>query len=71
MARTMARRGLHLDPANERLTALAAPAAPVAPAIVLPGRAGRPNDRSDVIGEAGVSVSDPLAASGAALACGC
>jgi GT2 family glycosyltransferase len=58
MARTMARRGLHLDPAHVRLKALADPAPTGAPAVVVRGRAGRPNDRSDVIGEAGVSVND-------------
>lgn len=68
MAQTMARRGLHLEPGHPRLAALAEGDESVVPtSSVVVGRAGqvgRPNDRSDLIGEAGVSVADARRAAG-------
>ncbi len=58
MARTVARRGLNLDPANQKLAAISSQVHQVKAPTVVPKRINRTNDRSDAIGESGVSFSE-------------
>lgn len=63
MARTVAGRGLYLDPENQRLAAISSQVHPVVTSIIGPIRSKRPIDQNKITSESGVSISDTSLAS--------
>lgn len=63
MARTLAKRGLYIDPENQRLTAILSQNEPLAPSNFVPRRSKLLNGPYELIGESAVSISDSPRAS--------